>query len=196
VKSSNWKLGTLAAMALAAAGFASQSHAGTISLSITPSSPTTLPGEAVGVDIVVNGLPSASGGFTLLLDYSDLTFVDFTLGGVWGGAPLDLSAGDDGMGTVSFEVLADFAITEPDLYTAQNSGGSFTVAHINFTGPAVPGSFTVTLRDWAFSNFNGDNDDPAFNLLLGNNNVPEPMTPLLVAMALGGLALTRKSKTA
>ncbi len=196
MKSSNWKFGTLAAMAVAvaAAGFASHSHAGTISLSISPSSPTTLPGEAVGVDIVVNGLPSASGGFSLQLDYSGLAFTDYSLGGVWGASPDDFSVSD--ASSVSFQVLADLAITEPDLYVAQNSGGSFVVAHINFTGLAVPGAFTVTLRDWAFSNFSGDDQDPAFNLLLGSNNVPEPMTPLLVAAALGGLALTRKLKTA
>ncbi len=80
-------------------------------------------------------------------------------------------------------------------YAAQNSGGPFVLAHVNFTGIS-PGDFTLGLSNVAVSNWDGDFQDPAFNLLVGGNNVPEPMTPLLVAVGLGGLALTRRQKAA
>lgn len=205
MKSSNWKLGTLATVALAATTFvSSQAQAGTISL--VPSLPTiTSPGDALGVDIVVDGLPSAAGGFSLDLDYGNLAFVGYVLGssipgGEWGAAPLDFS-GDLG-GTVSFAVLADALIAEVPLFVAQNSGGPFTIAHIDFTGVAA-GAFTLDLKNVAVSNFLGDFDDPAFNLLIcsgaGCNpttSVPEPTTGLLVAAALGALGYSRRQKQA
>jgi hypothetical protein len=144
-------------------------------------------------------LPGASGGFSLSLDYGNLNFVNYGIGSAWGPVPIDFSA-DDGSGTVDFFVLADTAVLEPDLYALQNSG-SFTLAHVDFTGVAA-GDFTLGLRNVAVSNFLGEANDPAFNLLVcsgaacGASDVPEPMTPLLVAAALGGLALSRRQKAA
>jgi hypothetical protein len=202
MKSSNWKLGTLAAMAVAASAVVSQAQAAFITLVPTPSSPTTLANEPVSVDIVVNGLPSASGGFSLSLDYSGLTFVSYALGAGWGASPLDLSLGDLG-GTVDFLALEDSGVLEPAAFIAQGSGGDFTLATVSFTGPATPGAFTLGLRDVAVSNFNGDTNDPAFNLLICSgagckptSNVPEPTTGLLVAAALGALGFSRRQKQA
>jgi hypothetical protein len=187
-------------MAVAAVGFASQTHAGTISL-VTTLPTITASGDAVGVDIIVDGLPSAAGAFSLDLDYGNLSFVSFLVGpgGTFGTTPADYSLGDLG-GSISLVAAYDFLesldpLTEPAAFAAQNSGGPFVIAHVNFTGIA-PGDFTLDLSNVAVSNWVGDIDDPAFNLLIGTNNVPEPMTPLLVAAALGGLALTRKHKAA
>lgn len=194
MKRSNWKLGALAAMAVAAATFVSQAQAATVSLNFTPA--PINPGDAVGVDIVADGLPSASGGFSFLLDYGDLTFGGYTIGAGFGALPLDLGLGDLG-GTVDMLVLADAdpAFTEAIAFAAQNSGGAFTLAHFDFTAGAA-GPFTFGLRDAALSNFKGEFDDPAFNLLgctgaACGNQVPEPMTALLVAVALGGLGIGR-----
>jgi hypothetical protein len=183
-------------MAVAAVGFASQTHAGTISL-VTTLPTITASGDAVGVDIIVDGLPSAAGAFSLDLDYGNLSFVSFLVGpgGTFGASPLDMSA-DDGAGSVFLSALYDLGESDPLVaFAAQNSGGAFVIAHVNFTGVAA-GDFTLGLRNVAVSNWIGDDQDPGFNLLIGANNVPEPMTPLLVAAALGGLALTRKHKAA
>lgn len=200
MKSINWKLGSLAAVAVAATAFVSQAQAAFITLVPTPSSPTTVASEPVSVDIVVNGLPSASGGFSLLLDYSGLTFASYALGAGWGASALDLSLGNLG-GTVDFLALEDAGVLEAAAFIAQGSGGNFTLATVSFTGPATPGDFTLGLRDVALSNFLGDATDPAFNLLIcsgaacnSTSNVPEPTTALLVATALGGLALRRRQK--
>jgi hypothetical protein len=188
-------------MAVAAASFASQAYAGTISLVASPSTITTA-GEVVGVDIVVNGLPSAAGGFTLNLDYANLALTSFVLGpgtpGPFGSIPFDLGSVDLG-GSVFLSAFFD--LSEPDAsngFDAQKNGGSFTLAHVDFTGVA-PGDFTLGLRNVAISNWEGDFDDPAFNLLVCSGaacSVPEPATPLLVAAALGALSLRRKHKAA
>lgn len=192
-------------MAMAAAGFASQTHAGTISL--VPSVPTiTTAGDAVSVDIVVEGLPSATGGFTLDLDFSNLLFGSVLVGpgGTFGTAPLDLSdllgaAGGSVFLSAYYDLLESDPLdplAEPAAFAAQNSGGPFVIAQLSFTGLAI-GDFTLGLRNAAASNWIGDFDDPKFNLLIGGgNNVPEPMTALLVAVALGSLALKRKQKVA
>lgn len=190
MKSSSWKFGTLAAMAVAATTFVSQAQAAFVSLSFAPATITTA-GDAVGVDIVVNGLGVATGGFSLDLGYANLAFTTFTVGpgGTLGAAPFDLSLGDLG-GTVSLNALADGLISESALYTAQSSGGPFTLAHVDFTGVA-PGAFTLDLKNVALSDFAGT----ALVVCTGAacvNNVPEPTTGLLVAAALGALGLSRK----
>ena len=200
MNSSNWKLGALAALVVAATTFVSQAQAAFISLSVTPTPINA--GDPVGVDIVVEGLPAATGGFSLSLDYGDLTFGGYTIGPGFGPSPLDLSLGDLG-GTVDFLVLADgdpIAFPEAVAYAAQNSGGPFTLAHVDFTAGAA-GPFTLSLRNVAASNFLGEFDDPAFNLLICTDaacgrQVPEPMTALLVGIALGGLGLSRRQRKA
>ncbi|MDO9074402.1 MAG: PEP-CTERM sorting domain-containing protein [Rubrivivax sp.] len=189
-------VGALAAIALAATALVSQAQAATVSLSFAPPTITTA-GDPVVVDIVVNGLAVATGGFDLKLDYGNLAFVSYTLGpdGSLGGALdlLDLSFGDDGIGTVSLTGLADLLILEPDLYIAQNSGGPFTIAQVSFTGVA-PGALTLGLRDVALSDYAGLTLLECTGAACNTTGVPEPMTPLLVAAALGALAFTRKRK--
>lgn len=198
MNSSNWKLGALAALAVAATTFVSQAQAAFVSLNVTPAIINA--GDAVGVDIVVDGLPAAAGGFSLLLDYGDLAFVGYTIGPGFGAFPLDLSFGDLG-GTVDLLALADLdpAFTEAVAFAAQNSGGPFTLAHVDFTAGAV-GPYAFGLRNVAATNFAGDSNDPAFNLLICTGaacgNVPEPMTALLVGIALGGLGLSRWQRKA
>jgi len=194
MKSSNWKLGAAGAMALAATTFVSQAHAAAVSVVFAP--PTiTNPDEAVGVDIVVTGLASAAGGFSLFLDYTNLAFTNYVIGpgGEMGVLPFDLSLGDLG-GSVSFSAFADLSAptdTEAGLFAAQSSGGQFTIARVNFTGVAA-GPFTLGLRDVAISDFNGRSLLDCTGAACAGNSIPEPTTALLVAAALGALARTRK----
>ena len=193
MKSGKWKLGTVAAMAVAVATFLSQAHASpTVTLSFAPPTITTA-GDAVGVDVIVTGAPSAAGGVSFFLDYGNLAFVSYTLGpgGTLGPAPFDLSLGDLG-GTVDIFGFADLSVaTDAALYALQNSGGPFTIVHFDFTGVA-PGAFTLGLRLMSLSNFEGT------ALLCGPNNcttaIPEPATALLVAIGLGALALRRRER--
>lgn len=192
MKSSSWKFGAVAAMAMAACAMVPQAQAAFITLSPTPASPTTIVNQPVSVDIVVNGLSSAAGAFSLLLDYGNLTFGSYSIGPGFGIA-LDLSPGDLG-GTVSLAALEDFFVLEPAAYLAQGSGGNFTLATVTFTGPATPGAFTLGLRDVAISDFNGRGLLACTGVACGNL-IPEPTTPLLVMAALGALALIRKQQS-
>ncbi len=187
-------------MAVAAASFASQTYAGTVILVMSTPTITTA-GEAVSVDIVVDGLPSAAGGFTLDLDYdSNLSFDAFLLGpsGTFGPAPEDVGSNNTN-GSVFLSAFYDLSVLDDTVaYATQSSGGLFTLARVDFTGVAA-GDFTLGLRNVAVSNWLGEFDDPAFNLLVCSGaacGVPEPSTPLLVAAALGALSLRRKHKAA
>jgi hypothetical protein len=165
MKSGNWKRGMVVALALSAAAFFAPAQAGPIvTLDVTP--PTIAnAGDPIGVDIEVTGAPSSAGGFSLELDYGNLAFVAYVIGpsGTFGPSPLDLSFGDLG-GTISFFAFADLAVPdEPALFALQNSGGTFTIAHIDFTGIA-PGAFTLALREVSLSNGEGT------ALLCGPNN--------------------------
>lgn len=197
MKRSNWKLGALATLAVAASTFFSQAQAAFVTLSFAPQTITN-PGDSVAVDIVVDGLDVATGGFSLELDYDNLTFVDYQIGGPGGtmGDPmglLDLSPGNQG-GTVSLAAFADLSLDAADLYAAQNSGGPFTLARVNFTG-VKQGNFTLNLRDVALSDFLGVGLVVCTGAAcVDPNPVPEPMAPLLLATALGALALTRRGQ--
>ena len=182
MKSSSWNLAKVAA-ALVALTLISQAHATTV----------TLGGTALSVDINISAAPVAVGGFSLLLDYTNLTFASYSIGtgGSLGAAPLDLSFGDLG-GTVDLFGLADGSITQAALYAAQNSGGAFTIAHVNFT--AGTGTPKLGLRNVGLSDFFGNGLVFCTGAACTGAAVPEPATLLLVASSLGALALRRKQR--
>lgn len=192
MKRSNRTLGALTAIALAASAFVSQVQAATVSLSFAPPTITTA-GDPVLVDIVVNGLAVATGGFSLDLDYANLTYVGHTIGpgGEFGLSPDDFSF--HFAPTLTLIGFADLALDEADAYIAQNSGGPFTIAQVSFTGIA-PGAFTLDLRNVGLSDYAGLALVTCTGAACITAAVPEPMTPLLVAAALGALAFTRKRK--
>jgi hypothetical protein len=191
MKNSKWKFGILAAMALAATTtFMSQARADPVSFVYAPATITN-PGDPVGVDIFVAGLSGALGGFAFQLDYNgaQLTFVSFAANpddnmgpGFW-----DMSLGDLGI-TVDFFTIADGTITEAALYAAQGSGGSFRIGHVDFTGVAA-GPFTLTLSNVTLSDFYGETICSGAACV---GTAPEPGTALLVAIALGAMALRRR----
>jgi hypothetical protein len=129
----------VAAVLVVVGGFVATSEASTIS--IVPGSQTIAPGGTAGIDIVLSGLlPSETvGGFSLVLSFDNTILgapETFTPNpdGKMGAAPLDLSGGFS-FGKLDLFYLADAAISEADLKTAEGTG--FRLAHVGFTGLAV-----------------------------------------------------------
>ena len=196
MKSIKQILGSLTTIALLSGALLSQAQAApTVSLSITGAT----------VDIVADGLPSAAGGFSLLLDYDgSLTFFSYAIGGpaaagplltTLGDAPVDFSFGDL-VGFVDLLGLTAFASLEADAFAAQNSGGPFVLGSVTFTGAI--GAAPLGLRDVAISDFGGKTLLACTGAACAGTpqGVPEPMSALLVAVALGGLVVTRRKDKA
>ncbi len=194
-------LGALACIAVAAATFSSQAQAAPVlSISLTPATSVGF-GGAVGADIFVSGLTGAVGGyyFDLNFDISRMTFNSFSVDpdAVMGLSPFDLSLGLAG-GKVGIGMLADLAADELTLAGQQGSG--FKLGHVDFTALNNAGFANFSLSGFSLSTYDGS-DLPVTatgaklcvgTALCDNNNVPEPTSALLVAAALGGLALTRR----
>src|SRR5689334_18755382 len=195
---------------LAAAGAVAPTQAAL--LTVTPSSQTIALGGTAGVDIVLSGLTPTQtvGGISFLLSFSNgilgapgSFIVD--PGVVLGAGSLNLSGGF-AAGTKSpldVFMLADLALTEPQLKAAEGTG--FTLAHVTLTGLAEglsPLTLNVSPSTGGFlSTFDGTAliaatavngsvcvDDPATP---GNRcaTVPEPATLALALMGAGATAL-------
>jgi hypothetical protein len=205
MKNSKLTTRALTALAIAAGALLSQAQAAVIFIS--PASQNANVGDTVGVDIFVSGLTQALGGFAFDLNY-DATRLSFTafqadpdlkMGDLLNPA-LNLSLGNSGA-SVNFDMLAGFVAPadEATLFTLQGSGAQFRLGHIDWTALNNPGNAPLTLSGFSLSDYNGaainSNVRDAAVCVGGNcTNVPEPTTPLLVAAALGALALSRKNK--
>lgn len=210
MKCSNWKPGTLAAVAAAAATFMSQAHAAPlISLSVVPANVAV--GGSVGVDINVSGLTEAVGAFyfDFSFDGTRLSFDSFladpdTKMGDGLNPALDFSGGNIGF-SVNFDVLAGFVDAADEATLAGLQGTGFRLGRVDLTALNNIGFADLTLSGFSLSDYDGftiadvgarngqvcvstDGQTPCVTA------VPEPMTPLLVAAALGALAFSRRPK--
>lgn len=192
----------LAATALAVTTLLSQAVAQPV-VSIVPADQTINVGDPVSIDIIVSGLTDPVGGFSLLL-----TFLDSIVSGTvyvndpgvrMGVDPLDLSLGFLGGSGSPLDLffVADPLETEASL--AASEGASFTLARVSFMGLAN-GLSPVQLSNVVLSNWNGTETLAGVTsrngriCVGGECAVPEPATILLLAAALGALALSRRKQ--
>jgi len=214
MKRNHRTLRALAAIAVAATAFLSQAQAApVISLNFTPAADVAF-GGAVGVDIMVSGLTQAIGGYAFDLNYDGgrMTFGSFladpdTKMGDAADPALDLSLGNIGT-LVNLNVLSGFFLPADELTLAGLQGAGFRLGHVGFTALANPGFASFTVSGFSLSNYDGTASIQGVTVANGQlcvsadgrtpcaNGVPEPATPLLVAAALGGLALCRRRQQA
>ncbi len=205
-------LSALASIAVAASTLLSQAQAAPVlSISLTPATDVAFMG-AVGVDIFVSGLTGAVGGYAFDLSY-DITRVTFssfladpdTKMGDGLNPALDLSLGN-GAFSVNFNVLSGFFAAADEATLAALQGPGFRLGHANFTAQSNAGFAAFGLSGFSLSNYDGtaalqgvtatgaqlcvsaSGTGPCGNVL------PEPISALLVAFALGGLGVSRRQQ--
>jgi MYXO-CTERM domain-containing protein len=212
MKSTRPILSALAAAASALVLCAGAQAAPTVS--VVPSATSVVYGGALTADIVVSGLDGTTGpvggfGFDFDFDGLRLSFGSFTVDpdGKMGAGSFDLSGGLSGF-SVNFLMLADTAIDEPTLFAQQAPG--FVLGRVNFTALSSNANAALTLRNVTLSAYGGITSiagvttsnasvcvEPTAGAGCGSTppppTMPIPSTALLVATALGGLALRRRS---
>jgi hypothetical protein len=200
-------LRVLAATALAATVLLSQAVASPI-VSISPVTQTIGVGGTATIDIIVSGLTQpadAVGGFSLALNYNNAILSGLSFAndpdGKMGALPLDLSGGFTGGGILYLDLffVADALETQASL--AASEGAGFRLATVSFTGLA-DGLSLLTLSDVVLSNWDGSATLAGVESRNGEvcvsstgapcATVPEPGSILLVATALGALAIRRR----
>jgi len=212
MKSSKLTTHALAAMAIAASAFVSQAQAAAV-ITIVPSAPTLNVGDPLGVDIFVSGLTQALGGFAFNVNFDGTrlalglpAFVadpDTKMGNAANPA-FDASLGPLGA-SVNFNVLAGFflPVDEATLFAIQGNGATFRLGRLDLSATS-PGFASIGLSGFSLSNYDGSTTIQStaqgarvcVGGICADNQIPEPTTPLLVAVALGAMAVIRKKKAA
>ena len=213
-------LAALASIAVAASTFVSQAQAmPVLSLVLSPMTDVSS-GGAVGVDIVVNGLTEAVGGynFDLIYDsgrmaYTMASFLedpDTKMGDGGPNAAFTFGTGD-GPGAVNFGVLAGYVAAGDEATLQALQGGGFRLGHVEFTALNNAGFADFGLSGFSLSMYDGVTAIQGVTargaqlcvspvggapVPCGRNNVPEPTSALLAIAALAGLALTRRQAKA
>ena len=167
------------------------------------------------MDIFISGLTGAVGGYNFDLNYdsSRMMFGSFSadpdtkMGDALNPA-LDLSGGNTSP-LVNFNVLSGFFLAADEVTLAGLQGTGFKLGHANFTALSNAGFAAFSLVNVSLSAYDGvtaiANSATGGQLCVaapgsaapcGSTNIPEPASALLVAAALGGLALSRRQSKA
>ncbi|MBL8307609.1 MAG: PEP-CTERM sorting domain-containing protein [Rubrivivax sp.] len=208
----NLKRGSLAAIALAASAFLAPVQAAPV-ISVNLSTSNIQQGGVLGVDINVSGLTEALGGFEFtlnfngaLMSFSSLLSDPDTKMGDGSNPAFHFGTGPSGS-SVNFGVLAGFVLPADEATLAGIQGPGFTMGRVELNANNL-GTASFSISGFSLSDYDGatiadvtargaevcislDGQTPC------GTAVPEPTSVLLAAIALGGLALTRRrQKTA
>ena len=210
MKSITGTLGKLAVIAAASMACLSAAHADPI-FTVTPSllNVATSTANVLTVDIIVSGLTSAVGGYSFDLNYDGglLAFSSYlvdpdTKMGNAANPILDFSTGA-GVNKVGMDILSGFFLPGDEATLAALQGAGFRLGTVTLSSLGNVGFAALSISGFSLSNYDGTVSFPtsAVNSQVCvspdgvtpcTNAVPEPTTALLVATALGALALRRK----
>lgn len=209
----NLKRGALTALALAASAWLAPVQAAPV-ISVNLSAANIQQGGILGVDINVSGLApgQALGGFDFTLNFngalmsfsSSMTDPDTKMGDLLNPA-FDFGTGLSGS-SVNFGVLAGYTLPGDEPVLAALQGGGFTMGRVELNADNL-GEASFSITSFSLSSYDAvtiaDVTARGAKVCISTDGqtpcdqvIPEPTSALLAAIALGGLALTRRRQKA